>query len=313
MTLGVIVVLVVGLAAGPHIVPGNPALALARQSGPGRVTDEYLEQTREQMGLNDPIWVTAGEFLISAPLGDLGTDFETDRPISELIANAFPHTLALALSAVLVGAVIGIPLGVYIAARPNGLFDRATALFSVGTVQIPVLVPLIGLLIIFSVKLQWFPILGAGEFSDPLDYAKRMVLPTFALAFPGIGVLPRLIRANMLEVMGSDYIRAARSFGLRERLIFYKYALKNAMIPVAAFLGLELGGALAGTVFAEIVFGRPGLGGLAVEASARYNWPLLRATTLVFAIFVMIANLLADLSLRLLDPRIRIELGEAPA
>jgi peptide/nickel transport system permease protein len=312
MSLGVVVLLVVGLAAGPHLVPGNPAITLAqRQRG---VSDDFVLEVREHMGLNDPIWETAGEFLISAPTGDFGTDFISDRPISELIGNAFPHTFFLALAAVLVGAIIGIPLGVFIAARPNGIIDRATAMVSVATVQIPVLVPLIGLMLIFSVRLHWFPLIGSGSFSeDPLDYLRRMVLPVFALAFPGIGVLPRLIRANMLEVMGSDYIRAARSFGLRERSVFYKYGLKNAMIPVAAYLGLELGGTLAGTVFAEIIFGRAGLGSLAVSASAQYNWPLIRATTLVFAVFIMLANLLADLSLRLLDPRIRVELGEAPA
>jgi peptide/nickel transport system permease protein len=135
------------------------------------------------------------------------------------------------------------------------------------------------------------------------------VLPALALAIPWWGYLARLVRASMLEVLGSAYIRTARAFGFRERIIFYKYALKNALVPVLALFGLMLGYALAGTVFVELIFSRPGLGSLALAAITERNWPIIRATVLLYAIFFVMANLLADLSYRFVDPRIRVEDG----
>jgi peptide/nickel transport system permease protein len=159
------------------------------------------------------------------------------------------------------------------------------------------------------VQLDWLPAIGAGSFSDPVDYVKHLILPATALAVTWIGYLGRLVRTSMLEVLGSNYIRTAHAFGLRERLIFYKYGLKNAIIPTVAVLGVGLGNLLGGAVFVEVIFSRPGLGSLIVDAISNRNFPIVRGAVLLVVVLVVTVNLIADLSYRLLDPRIRVERG----
>jgi peptide/nickel transport system permease protein len=169
------------------------------------------------------------------------------------------------------------------------------------------------LLLLFAVELHWLPAHEAGSLSHPVDYLRHLILPAITLAIPWIGYLPRLVRASMLEVLGSQHIKTARAFGFRERVIFYKYALKNALVPVVALFGLMLGHSVAGTVYAEWIFGRPGLGSLALDAIGTRNWPIIRAAVLFYALFFVLGNLVSDLSYRLLDPRIRVEEGAAAA
>ncbi len=148
---------------------------------------------------------------------------------------------------------------------------------------------------------------GAGELSDPLDYLRHLILPAVALAITWIGYLARLVRASMLEVLNANYIRTAQAFGIKERMIFYRYALKNAIIPTIAVLGVGLGSLMGGAIFVEVIFARPGLGTLIYDAIQSRNYPIVRGGVLVVAILFVLANLLADLSYRVLDPRIRDE------
>jgi peptide/nickel transport system permease protein len=176
-------------------------------------------------------------------------------------------------------------------------------------ITIPPYVAGLFLLLLFAVRFPIFPAIGSGDISHPIDYAKHLVLPAVALAVTWIGYLARLVRASMLEVLNSSYIRTAEAFGLRERLIFYRYALKNAIIPTIAVLGVGLGSLMGGAIFVEVIFARNGLGTLIYDAIESRNYPIVRGGVLVVAILFVLANLIADLSYRMLDPRIRDELN----
>jgi peptide/nickel transport system permease protein len=302
----VVVIVMAFLAVLVHLVPGDPARIIL---GP-RATESLIATVREEMNLDEPVHVQVWDFVAGAVQGDLGRDFLSRAPVSELVLDALPHTIVLAVVAMALATLLGIPLGVYAATRPNTIIDRVTALVSVSLITLPYYIAGLFLLLLFSLHWNIFPAVGAGSFSDPLDYARHLVLPATALALTWIGYIARLVRTSMLEVLGTNYIRSARAFGLRERVIFYKYALKNAVIPTVAVVSVGLGELMGGAVFVEVIFTRPGLGRLAVEAIETRNFPVLQGSVLVIALAYIFTNLVADLSYRLLDPRIRVE--EAP-
>jgi peptide/nickel transport system permease protein len=307
MTFLVVLVVMVFLSVIVHLVPGDPAKIIL---GP-RATESLVATVREEMGLDNPVHVQVWDFVSGAIQGDLGKDFLSRVPVSELILEALPHTVVLAVTAIGLAALLGIPLGVYAATKPNSLLDRVTALVSVSLITMPYYIAGLFLLLLFSLHWRVFPAVGAGSFSDPLDYLRHLALPAAALALTWVGYIARLVRTSMLEVLGANYIRTARAFGLRERVVFYKYALKNAVIPTVAVVSVGLGELMGGAVFVEVIFSRPGLGRLAVEAIATRNFPILQGTVLVIALAYILTNLIADLSYRFLDPRIRVE--DAPA
>lgn len=303
MTLVVVVFVMIFLSVLVHLVPGEPASIIL---GP-RASESLIAIVREEMKLDEPIHVQVWDFVTGALQGDLGRDFLSRAPVSELILDALPHTIVLAVVAMAVAVLVGIPLGVYAATRPNTIIDRVTAVVSVSFITMPYYIAGLFLLLLFSLHWNFFPAVGAGSFSDPVDYLRHLVLPATALALTWVGYIARLVRTSMLEVLGANYIRTARAFGVRERVVFYKYALKNAIIPTVAVVSVGLGELMGGAVFVEVIFTRPGLGSLAVEAIVARNFPVLQGTVLVIALVYVFANLVADLSYRLLDPRIRVE------
>ena len=301
---GVVALLVmVFLGALIHLVPGDPVKLIL---GP-RASEALSALVREEMGLDDPIPVQVWNFVIGALQGDLGTDFVTQLPVTTLIREALPHTIVLAVASLGLAALLGVPLGVYAATRPNTLIDRITGVVSVSFITLPAYVAGLFLLLLFAVRLEWLPAIGSGSFSDPADYIRHLILPSVALAVTWIGYLARLVRTSMLEVLNANYIRTAQAFGIRERVIFYRYALKNAIIPTIAVLGVGLGNLMGGAIFVEVIFARPGLGLLIFDSLASRNFPIVRGGVLVVALLFVFANLLADLSYRFLDPRIRVE------
>jgi peptide/nickel transport system permease protein len=303
LTLAVVVLLMVFLGLLVHLVPGDPVRIIL-----GQEANESLSQTvRQEMGLNKPIPTQVWDFVVNAFQGNLGRDFITHLPVTSLVGSALPHTIVLAVAGLGLAIVLGVPLGVYAATRPNTWVDRATAVFSISLITMPAYVAGLFLLVIFSVALPWLPALGAGEFSHPLDYLKHLILPACALAVTWVGYLARLVRTSMLEVLSTNHIRTSYAFGLKERTIFYKYALKNALVPTVAVLGIGLGHLMGGAIFVEVIFSRPGLGRLIFDAISTRNYPIIRGTVLTIALLFVFANLVADLSYRLLDPRIRVE------
>jgi peptide/nickel transport system permease protein len=299
----VAILVMVVLALLVHITPGDPATDILGV----RATPELVKTVRHEMALDRPIPVQVGRFIGRAVQGDLGRDFISRRPVTSIVGSALPHTVVLAVAGLLVAALLGIPLGVLAATRPNSLLDRITGLISISLITTPSYIAGLYLLILFAVKLPWFPAVGTGTFSHPIAYLHHLVLPAVALSLGWIGYLARLVRASMLEVMHSNYIRTAYAYGLRERAIFYRHALRNAVIPTIAVLGVGLGELMGGAVFIELIFTRYGLGTLIVDAIQSRNYPIVQGSVLIIALLFVFANLLADLSYRFLDPRIRLE------
>lgn len=305
MALAVVVVVMAALGLMVNLVPGDPVRLVLGQ----HATPELTERTRQQLGLDDPVYIQVWEFASGAFQGDFGEDWVTHQPIAGRVAAVLPDTLLLAFSSIVLAYLVGVPLGILAARFPNGWLDRTIGVLSIVMLASLPFIASLALLLVFAVGLGWLPAVGAGDLSDPLDTLSHLVLPASALAVAWIGYLPRFVRASMLEVLTSPYVRAARAFGFRERFIAYRFAAKAALVPVVALFGLALGYSLAGTVIVEAIFLRPGLGTLALEAFSQRNWPIVRATTLVYALFFVLGNLTADLSYRLLDPRVRVERG----
>jgi peptide/nickel transport system permease protein len=305
MTALVLLVVMTFLAALVHLIPGDPVTTIL---GP-RADPELSKIVRDQMQLDLPVPEQIWNFITGALHGDLGVDFVSDEDVTSLVFSALPHTIVLAVSSLVLAIGIGVPLGVYAATHPNTWLDRVMGLISVSFITVPSYLAALLLVLIFSVHLHWLPAIGTGDFSDPVDYLRHLILPAIALGLAWIGYFARLVRASMLEVLNTNYIRTAHAFGIRERVIFYRYALKNAIIPAIAVLGVGLGTLMGYAIFVEVIFARPGLGTLIYDSIESRNYPVVRGGVLVVAILFVTCNLLADLSYRFLDPRIRAEQG----
>jgi len=305
MTMLVLLLVITYLTLVVQIVPGDPAKTLL---GP-RANEDLIAKVRSAMYLDRSVPEQVGIAVWNVLHGSFGTDVFTGRSINELVGAALPHTLILAWTSLALATLIGLPLGVYSATHPDSWPDRITAVISISFITIPSYVAGLFLLLIFAVQLQLMPAIGLGKEGDALDYIKHLILPTTALAITWVGYLARLVRASLLEVLNQTYIRAAMAAGLPRRLIFYKYALKNAVIPTVAVLGIGMGNLMAGAVFVEIIFSRPGMGTLIYNAIQARNYPIVRAGVLVVALLFVLANLLADVAYTYLDPR--IQLGKA--
>jgi peptide/nickel transport system permease protein len=291
------------------IVPGDPAASLL---GP-QVTPEAARLFTEEMGLNLPVHQRLWHFFANVATGDLGTDVVSRRPVAALIWSVIPYTLVLVFTAILLAVVTGVPLGVYAATHRGSTLDNILAFVSVAFIAVPSFVIAIFLLLIFSIWLDWLPVLGAGETGNWADQGRRLILPTLALSLGWVGFIARLVRTSMLEVLGENYIRTSRAYGLSNRLVTYKYALKNACIPTIAILGMGIGRLLVGAVLIEIVFARPGVGRLIYDAILVRNYPVVQGAVLVVVVLFVLINLLVDLSYSAIDPRIRRDTGRQGA
>ena len=286
-----------------HLVPGDPVVRIL---GP-RATPELVASVRDEMDLDEPIPVQMWLFVTGALHGDLGKDFTTRESVMSQILDVLPNTIILAVAGLLLAVLFGIPLGVLAAVHPGSWLDRVTGAVSLAFTSLPTYVVGLLLLLLFAVRLDWLPAIGSGELGDPVDYGRHLILPVVALAVGWVGYLARLMRASLLEVLNENYIRTARSWGLRERSVVYRFALKNALVPTVAVLGVRLGYLMGGAIFVELIFTRTGLGSLAQSAIEDRNYPVVRGTTIVIAFLFILANLIADLSYRFLDPRIELD------
>jgi peptide/nickel transport system permease protein len=237
--------------------------------------------------------------------GNLGTDVISGRPILTMVIEVLPFTVSLTFASIGLAVLVGLPLGAYAATHPDSIGDRIGAVLSVSFIAMPNFVVAIFLLLIFSIWLDWLPVLGAGEPGNYLDQLVRLILPSVSLALGWVGYIARLVRSSLLEVMGEPYIRTARAYGVSDTKIIYKYALKNAAIPTVAILGLGIGRLLGGAIFAEIIFARPGIGKLVYDAILTRNYPVVQAGVLVVVLLFVLTNLLVDMSYGWLDPRMR--------
>ena len=268
---------------------------------------------RRQSGLDKPLPTQLAVYLGKVLGGDLGYSYFCNLPVAGLILERVPATLLLGLSAVVAAFGIGTTLGVLASRRPNGLLSQAITVISLVGFAAPVFWTGIMLIILFASVFPLFPISGmravdsggAGTLADVVDVLHHLVLPTLTLALVYLAQYSRLARASMLDVLGSDFIRTARAKGLAERMVLYKHALRNAVLPVVTMLGLQFGNLLAGAVLVETVFNWPGLGRLAFESVLRRDYPTILGVLLFSSVIVVVMNQLTDLAYRLIDPRIR--------
>jgi len=284
-----------------HLIPGDPvSIAL----GP-RATAEIQAKYAEKMGLTDPFIVQYLKFMWNALQGDLRKDVFTDRSVTVTVLSQMKFTVILALSGLGWAALLGIPLGCLSAVKRNSFLDKFTGVLSVGTIAIPSFVVSIWALLVFAVMFRVFPVIGAGKSGDLLDQLWHLILPAFAIGLGWVGYLARIVRASMLEVMGENYIRAAKAYGLPSSTVVYRYALKVAILPTVTLLGVGMGNLLSGAVFAEIIFARPGVGKLIVDMVLTRNFPVVQGAVLMTSILYVLVVTLTDLLAASLDPRIR--------
>ncbi|MDQ3458459.1 MAG: ABC transporter permease [Deinococcota bacterium] len=279
-----------------RLAPGDPALLLAGEFA----TPEQLRLTRERLGLNEPGHVQFGIFLGNLVQGDLGRSTRTRREVTSELRSYFPNTLELALGAMAVALLIGIPAGIVSAVRPNTAFDYLATLGALIGVSMPVF--WFGLLAIlfFSVNLGWFPVAGRGTLA-------HLVLPAVSLGAGTAAIITRMTRSSMLEVLNQDYVRTARAKGLANHLVVNKHAFRNALIPIVTITGLQFGTLMAGAVLTETVFSWPGIGQLLVTSILARDYPVVQGAVLLIAVSFIVINLLVDLVYGAIDPRIRYE------
>ena len=284
-----------------YLIPGDPAtIAL----GP-LATPEMVAAFRARMGLDRPLPIQFWNFVSHAVRADLGVDVWSERPVRRIIAETLPHTLVLTATGLGWAVLVGIPLGCYSARYRHSLADRISGVLSVGFITVPSFVVALLLLLVFAVSLRWFPAIGAGEPGDLRDQLSHLVLPSVAIGLGWVGYLARLVRASMLEVLGESHIRTLRAFGLPERRVVLHYALRLAILPTIALLGIGVGRLLSGAVFAEIVFARPGIGKLIYDAVLARNYPVVMGAVLITTALFVLSTLVADLVAAWCDPRVR--------
>ncbi len=278
-----------------YLLPADPARQIAGRSA----TVQTVENIREQLGLNLPLYQQYWHYLTNLLQGDLGRSYLQKTEVSELIAARLPATLLLMAGAIVCELIIGLALGVISALWRNSRTDRVLTVVSFTSVSAPQFVIGILLLYVFAVKLHWAPIGGYGTFA-------HLVLPALTLGILGAGWYARMMRSSMIDVLEKDYVRTARSKGLSRSRILFRHVIPNAILPIIAMIGIDIGMFMSGIVVVESVFSWPGIGQLAWQAIQRVDIPIIMGVTLVSACAIVIGNLLADMVAPLVDPRIRV-------
>jgi len=281
------------------LTPGDPARTILRQQYGQTPSPEVVDAFREEHGLDEPVVVQYADWLTGVLQGDLGSSYGSGRPVTELLVESLPPTLELAAAAMSVALVVAVPAGVLSAVRQGEWVDGLSQLGSLIGVSMPNFWLGYLLIIVFSLQLSLFPVAGDGGLS-------HLVLPAVALGTGMTAIITRLIRMSLLEVLDEPYVEMARSKGLSERIVVYKHALRNALIPVVTIVGLQFGYVLSGAVVVEIVFQRPGIGVLLVDAVFARDYPVVQGAVLLVAVLFVITNALVDLTYQYLDPRIQL-------
>ena len=293
-----------------YLAPGDVADTISQSMG--GADQEVLDQIRADYGLDQPFLVQLGSYVGRILHFDLGYSFFYNDPVTKLILERLPATLLLVFTAQILALVVGVMLGVISARQPNGIASHFVTMLALFGYSAPVFWTGILLLIVFSLKIPWFPVAGmqdvtieGGFVVHALDVLRHLVLPAITLASIFLALYSRLARATMLETLGSDYVRTAKAKGLAERHVVYKHALKNALSPVITLAGLQFSAVVSGAVLVEAVFSWPGLGTLAFQSIIARDTPTILGILFFSALVVIVGNLLTDLVLRMIDPRLR--------
>jgi ABC-type dipeptide/oligopeptide/nickel transport system permease component len=286
-----------------RVIPGDPARAALGDYA----SESAIKSLQEELGLADPLWKQYLNYLNDLLHGDLGTTMVTRDSAWNQISFVLPHTLELTFVAVLIALALGIPIGIITAVRQNTPIDYTGRVVSLVGLSIPAFY--LGLLLIyfFSAKLGWLPAIGAGDFSDPLDNFKRLILPAFSLGLIETAYVSRMTRSAMINVLSDDYVRTARAKGLNERIVLVKHAFRAGLVPIVSLVGIFIIGLIGSSVLTEEVFARPGLGKLMIGATKQRDYTLLQAIMVVYAFIIIVINIIVDVVYTMVDPRVRYD------
>lgn len=286
-----------------YVSPGNPArIALGENADP-----EDVRALEEEMGLNKPPHLRYVGWLVDVFHGDLGESIRSGRPVSQLIWERLPATMELALASMVVTFIIALPLGVISAVRQHTWIDTVSMVFAIFWISMPSFWLALILILLFAVYWPIFPISGRTRAVFSLAWLSSLTLPAIATGTRRAGLLTRMTRSSMLDVLNEDYIRTARGKGLGERVVIHTHAMKNAMIPIITLIGLQIPLIFSGTVIIETVFAWPGMGRMLVDAVLQRDYPVVQGVVLVYSVIVIFANLLVDILYSYFDPRIQYD------
>ncbi|WP_085043784.1 ABC transporter permease [Ensifer aridi] len=285
-----------------RLAPGDPAAIIAGDAA----TPEMIAEIREQMGLNEPLWVQFVHWALGILSGDFGTSIFTGRAVLELIEQRLEPTISLSFLTMIVSVTIGVSFGMLAAWRARGLVDRVLAVFAAIGFSLPVFVVGYSLVYFFAIKTHWLPVQGYVPYGNGLvPWFVHLILPTVTLSIPYIAFIARITRASMLEVLSEDYMRTAAAKGASSYSMLFHHALKNAGVPILTVVGISLAYLISGVVITETVFNVPGIGRLVVDAINSRDYPIIQAVLILVSGIYVLINLAVDLSYTLVDPRIR--------
>lgn len=277
-----------------QLTPGDPAqIILGAQAAP-----EDIANLRQEMGLNDPLPLQFGRFLLGVVTLDFGTSLKDGLPVLDKLMEALPYTAQLTFAAILIAVLIGIPVGIISATRQYSIFDRCATVFALVGFSTPNFWLSIMLILVFSVTLRWLPVSGSGSLL-------HLVLPAIALGTQSAAIITRMTRSSMLEVMNQDYIRTARAKGLGHRAVILKHSLKNALIPIITVVGLQIGLMFGGAILTETVFAWPGIGRLMIDSIRAKDTPVVQGGVIITASIFVFVNLIVDILYAYVDPRVK--------
>lgn len=287
-----------------HLTPGDPVQMMLGDTA----TPEMIEEMREQMGLNDPIILQYVHWIGGLFQGDFGDSYFIDEPMSQIIVEHIGPSFALTLYAMIIATVIAIVFGVLAAKKRGSVADNIIGTGSMIGISLPSFLTGLFLMLVFSVKMQWFPVAGYTKPADGfLECIRSLTLPAIALGLQQAAVMTRMTRSSVLEILNSDYIKMAKSKGVKESVLVYKHALRNALLPIITLIGTGFTELMAGTTVVENVFGIPGMGLLVVNSVSRRDYEVVQITVLVVAVINVIAMLLVDLVYAKVDPRVKVK------
>ena len=284
-----------------RIVPGDAAVAVLGDAA----SEQALQAFRERMGLNDPLWQQYLDFLRELASGSLGNSMISGEPVLESVARVLPFTMELAFSGILIGAAIGIPLGVWAALKRNTWVDGVLRVVSLLGLSFPSFLMAILLILWLAIGAGLFPVISNPD-TGIIPRLHSLFLPALSLGLIMVAYVMRTTRASMIEVLGNDYVRTARAKGVPRDKIITRHAMKNAMIPIITVIGLYLGSLIGNAVLVEIVFNRPGLGKLIVLSLSQRDYATLQGLMIVFAFLVVLINVLTDITYGFFDPRVKL-------
>lgn len=284
-----------------RVIPGDPATAVLGDNA----SETAVAQLRDQMGLNEPLWQQYLSYMEGLVQGDLGDSLVTRSSAWDQIRFVIPYTLELTIAAILIALLIGIPAGVITAVRQNSWVDYLVRVLSLAGLSAPAFYIGLLLMFFFSARAGWFPAVGSGTFSEPIKNLHSLVLPAVTLGLVETAYVTRMTRSVMLNVLSDDYVRTARAKGLAQRVVMVRHALRPALVPIIALIGIFTISLIGSSVLTEEVFARPGLGKLMVGATKTRDYNLLQAIMVIYALIIIVVNIIVDIIYTWVDPRVR--------